>query len=108
MLPMLVAPALAIALCTFGVGVLMGAIRVLRRGDATPGRAATLAVVAVGSTGAFLLLATTYPALLINTLLRALTPDVALPERPSCAARPAGDGRECCRHAVGGDAGTRA
>ena len=92
MLPMLVAPALAIALCTFGVGVLVGAIRVLRRGEATPGRAATLAVVAVGSTGAFLLLATTYPALLINTLLRALIPDVALPEgrlcRSTCRRRP--------------------
>ena len=80
MLLMLVAPALAIALCTFGVSVLVGAVRALRREEATPGRAVALAVVAVGSTGAFLLLTTTYPALLINTLLRALIPDAALPE----------------------------
>ena len=58
----------------------MEAARVLRRGETTPGRAATLAVVAVGSTGAFLLLTTTYPVLLINTLLRALIPDAVLPE----------------------------
>ena len=77
---MLVAPALAIALCTFGAGVLVEAARVLRRGETTPGRAAALAVVAVGSTGAFLLLTTTYPVLLINTLLRALIPDAVLPE----------------------------
>ena len=100
---MLVAPALAIALCTFGVGVLVGAVRVLRRRETTPRRAATLAVVAVGGTGAFLLLTTTYPALLINTLLRALIPDAALPESPGCAARPTGDGWECCRDVAGGE-----
>ena len=46
MLLMLVAPALAIALCAFGVGVLVGAVRVLRRGETTPGQAGALAVVA--------------------------------------------------------------
>ncbi len=80
MLLMLVAPALAIALCAFGVGVLVGAVRVLRRRETTPGQAGALAVVAAGSTGAFLLLTTTYPALLINTLLRALVPEATLPE----------------------------
>ena len=49
-------------------------------GEATPGRASLLAVVAVGSTGAFLLLTTTYPALLVNTVLQVLVPDAALPE----------------------------
>ncbi len=77
---MLVAPALAIALCTFGVGVLVGVVRALRRGEATPGRAVALAVVAVGSTGTFLLLTTAYPALLVNALLRVLIPAAALPE----------------------------
>ena len=80
MLLMPIAPALAIALCTFGVGVLVGVLRVLRRGETTPGRAGAIAIVAVGSTGAFLLLTTTYPALLVNTVLQVLIPDAALPE----------------------------
>ncbi|MAG37337.1 MAG: hypothetical protein CL878_13970 [Dehalococcoidia bacterium] len=77
---MIVAQALAIALCAFGGAVLVGAVRDLRRREATPGRAIALAVVAVGSTGTFLLLTTEYPALLINALLRTLAPTAALPE----------------------------
>ncbi len=79
---MLVAPTLAIALCTCGVGVLVGAVRALRREEAPPGRAMALTVVAIGSTGAFLLLTTAYPALLVNTVLGGLLPAAALPEEP--------------------------
>lgn len=79
---MIVTQALVVALCTFGLSILVRSIRNLRGPTTNPVGSIALVLIAFSCTSFVLLLATKYPVSVTNKLLRMLDPTVEPLERP--------------------------